>query len=150
MTRERILQVLDAYYDAFNRMDEQGVLGAFTDDATFVDLTMERTMHGPKELSGFLAETWSRSPYFRLEPENILVDGAQAAARVQMSGAAKVGPDGLPRPADVWRIPSTSFFRFDNDKISWKADSWNMLAIPRQLGWFKAVRDLGALKALRA
>lgn len=142
MDRASIQAVLDAYYDAFNSMDKPGVLSAFSKDAEFIDLTMGRNMRGLDELANFIDETWSLSPYFRLEPEEILIDGSHAAVRLIMSGAAKVTASGLPKPDDIWRIPSTSFFKLREHKIFWKADCWNMLAIPKQIGWLKTLPNL--------
>lgn len=137
MNRNDIERTLDRYYDAFNAMDKEGVLAVFTADANFIDLTMSRDMHGLNELSSFIDETWRRSPFFRLEPEDILIDGNNAAVRLFMSGSPGEVGLGEAERSDRWRIPSTSFFRFRDDRICWKADCWNMLSIPRQVGWPK-------------
>ena len=139
MDREMIQAVLDTYYEAFNTMDKDGVLAVFTEDADFIDFTMGRNMKGRDELAAFIDDTWSLSPYFRLEPQIILIDADQVAAQLYMSGAAKVDAAGKPKPGALWRIPSTSFFKFRGDQIYWKADCWNALAIPKQIGWLKTI-----------
>jgi steroid delta-isomerase-like uncharacterized protein len=130
---------LDTYYNAFNTMDKAGVLAVFTEDADFIDFTMGRNMKGRAQLAEFIDETWRLSPYFRLEPQMIVIDDDQVAVQLYMSGSAKVDASGAPIPADHWRIPSTSFFKFRGDQIYWKADCWNMLAIPKQIGWLKTL-----------
>ena len=140
--RAEIHQVLGAYYSAFNSMDKEGVLEAFTEDADFIDLSMGRSMKGRSELAGFIDDTWSLSPYFRLEPEEVLIDGSNVAVRLFMSGAAKIDQSGVPKEGYLWRIPSTSFLRFRDGKIDWKADCWNALAIPKQIGWLKVLPSM--------
>ncbi len=139
MKREAIHAVLDAYYAAFNAKDKQGVLAAFCEDADFIDLTMGRNMKGVDQLAHFIDETWSLSPYFRIEPNQILIDGESVAVLLDMSGSAKVDAGGKPKPGHLWRIPSTSFLKFRDGKIGWKADCWNMLSVPKQIGWIKSI-----------
>ena len=138
-SREEVRRTLQVYYDAFNAMDKEGVLDVFSDDADFIDLTMGRNMRGRQELAGFIDETWSRSPYFRLEPDQILIDENRVAVQLYMSGAAKIDAEGNPSSGHLWRIPSTSFFKFREQKIYWKADCWNALTIPRQIGWLRTI-----------
>lgn len=140
--REQIQTTLNSYYDAFNGMDKEGVLAVFTEDADFIDFTMGRDMKGRDELANFIDETWKRCPYFRIEPEQILIDDDQAAVQLYMSGAGKVDPQGEPRPGYLWRIPSTSFFKFRDNQIFWKADCWNALSIPKQIGWMKTLPNM--------
>ena len=140
--RSQVQSVLDRYYKAFNSMNKEGVLAVFTQDADFIDFTMGRNMKGRDELAGFIDETWRLSPYFRLEPEMIVIDEDQVAVQLYMSGSAKVDAAGNPISADLWKIPSTSFFKFRGDQIYWKADCWNMLAIPKQIGWLKTLPKL--------
>ena len=128
---------LDRYYAAFNTGSKGDVLAAFTADAEFVDLTMGRRMHGPGELARFIDDTWRLSPFFRLEPEQIVHDGAGVAVQLQMSGARLKRGSSEPDPKTLWRIPSVSFFRFRGDQICWKADLWNAMAIPEQIGWLR-------------
>ncbi|WP_379553871.1 nuclear transport factor 2 family protein [Qipengyuania sp. DGS5-3] len=139
MNREETQAVLDVYYKAFNTMDKDGVLAVFTEDADFIDFTMGRNMKGRDELAAFIDETWRLSPYFRLEPEIVVIDDSQVAVQLYMSGAKKVDAAGRPKPGELWRIPSTSFFKFRGEQIHWKADCWNALAIPKQIGWLKTV-----------
>ncbi|MEM6898548.1 MAG: nuclear transport factor 2 family protein [Pseudomonadota bacterium] len=142
MPRDDMLQIMSDYYDAFNAKEPNRVLNVFTTDCEFVDLTMGRNMKGHQQLSAFMTETWKLSPFFKIEPKEILIDGHQAAVRLTMSGASKVEADGTPKNGYLWSIPSTSFFRFDENKICWKADCWNMLAIPKQVGWLKMLPNL--------
>ena len=72
----------------------------------------------------------------------IVIVEDQVAVQLYMSGSAKVDGEGKPAPADLWKIPSTSFFKFRGDQIFWKADCWNMLAIPRQIGWLRTLPKL--------
>lgn len=137
--RDRFHATLDAYYTAFNAMDKQGILSVFTEDAVFIDHTMGRNMKGRGELAGFVDDTWRRCPYFHLEPTQFLIDGDEAAVQLFMSGAAKLDSSGGPKSGHQWRIPSTSFFKFSGTQISWKADCWNALSIPRQIGWLKTL-----------
>lgn len=142
MDRNQIQTTLDAYYTAFNAMDKVGILAVFTEDADFIDYTMGRNMKGRHELAGFIDETWRRCPYFHLDPEQILIDGDKVAVQLHMSGAAKLDESGGPKSGHKWRIPSTSFFKFSGDQISWKADCWNALSIPRQIGWLKTIPNM--------
>ena len=147
MMRQEIQSVLDAYYEAFNANDQAGILSVFSEDAESIDLTMGRNMKGRKGLVEFIDETWSLSPYFKLEPTEVLVEDDSAAVRLFMSGAAKLDRNGAPASGQLWRIPSTSFFKFRDGQICWKADCWNMLAIPKQIGWMKTVPIL--LRSIR-
>ncbi|MEL6371668.1 MAG: nuclear transport factor 2 family protein [Pseudomonadota bacterium] len=140
--RETLQQVMTEYYEAFNAKDRQRVLGVFSENCEFVDLTMGRNMKGHEQLSAFMTETWRLSPFFKIEPIETLFDGGRAAVRLTMSGAPKIDADGTPKAGHLWSIPSTSFFRFEAGKICWKADCWNMLAIPKQVGWLKMLPNL--------
>ncbi len=142
MNRDQIKQVLQDYYSAFNKMDEEKILAVFDPNCDFIDLTMGRNMKGTEELSAFIAETWRLSPYFNIEPQEILIDGESAAVRLIMSGSAKVDKNGQPHSGNIWKIPSTSFIKFRNGVIYWKADCWNMLSIPKQIGWRKSIINI--------
>ncbi|GAB5489672.1 MAG: hypothetical protein Pars2KO_32420 [Parasphingorhabdus sp.] len=139
MNRADIQNVLNNYYHAFNAKDKNRVLASFSHDADFIDLTMGRNMKGLEQLAEFIDETWTLSPYFRIEPEQILIDGDSVAVQLIMSGAKKVDSAGKPHPKSLWRIPSTSFFKLQENLIIWKADCWNALAIPKQIGWLRTI-----------
>ena len=94
--RSEVQSVLDTYYEAFKTMNKAGVLAVFTQDADFIDFTMGRNMKGRDELAGFIDETWRLSPYFRLEPQMIVIDDDQVAVQLFMSGSAKVDAAGDP------------------------------------------------------
>lgn len=137
--RSIIQSALDEYYEAFNTMKKERVLAVFAKDAEFIDYTMGRNMMGRDALAGFIDETWSRCPYFHLEPRQALIDEDRVAVQLVMSGAGKVDAAGEPTPSHLWRIPSTSFFRFREQQITWKADCWNALTISRQIGWLRTI-----------
>lgn len=139
VSRVGVATILDQYYAAFNAGSKQAVLDVFTEDAVFIDQAMEREMNGRDELAGFIDHTWLLSPYFRLEPTQIVIDGSHAAVRLLMSGARAIDAAGRPDPRSHWKIPSTSFFEFREHRISRKEDCWNVLAIPKQIGWLRVL-----------
>jgi steroid delta-isomerase-like uncharacterized protein len=129
------VELISAYYDAFNRGDREGMLALLTDDVAH-DVNQGGRETGKEAFRRFLAHM---DRCYREELSAIVVmaspDGRHAAAEFVVSGTYLATDEGLP-PArgQTYRLPAGTFFDIRDGKIARVTTYYNLKDWIAQVG----------------
>lgn len=121
------IELVQAYYDAFNRGDWEAMLGFLTDDVAH-DLNQGARETGREVFRRFLARM-DRSYSEQLRDIVIMAsaDGTRAAAEYVVHGTYKADDEGLPKATgQTYVLPGGAFFDFEGDRISRVTNYYNL------------------------
>lgn len=79
-------RVVQAFYDAFNRRDIEGVLAAYAPDAVFIEAPADTLMRGTGELRRFYRQQFQLFPRMRLEVRERRVQGRTVVDAILVRG----------------------------------------------------------------
>jgi len=125
--QDRAIELVLAYYAAFNRGDRDGML-ALLDDAVVHDLNQGPRETGRAAFAAFLARM---DACYREQLRDIVVlaslDGDRAAAEYVVHGEYLQGDEGLP-PAtgQKYVLPGGAFFEIRNERIARVTNYYNL------------------------
>lgn len=129
------LDVISAYYDAFNRGDREAMLGLLTDDVAH-DINQGGCEVGKEAFGRFLAHM---DRCYREQLTDIVVmpsaDGRHAAAEFTVHGTYVATDAGLP-PArgQTYSLPAGTFFALEGGKIARVTTYYNLKDWIAQVG----------------
>lgn len=121
------IELIQAYYDAFNRGDREGMLALLTDDVAH-DINQGGRETGKSAFAAFLAHM---DRCYRERLRDIVVmaspDGRRAAAEFVVEGTYLATDEGLP-PANgqTYRLPAGTFFELREGKIARVTTYYNL------------------------
>lgn len=121
------IELVQAYYDAFNRGDWEAMLG-FLSETVVHDLNQGGRETGRDAFRAFLARM-DRSYAEQLRDVVVMVsaDGTRAAAEYVVHGTYKADDEGLPKAAgQTYVLPGGAFFAFDGDRIARVTNYYNL------------------------
>ena len=124
MTR---IELIQAYYDAFNRGDWEAMLGYLSDDVAH-DLNQGHREIGRDAFRTFLARM-DRSYSEQLRDIVVMAsaDGSRGAAEYVVHGIYKADDEGLPKATgQTYVLPGGAFFDFDGDRIARVSNYYNL------------------------
>lgn len=128
-------QLIERYYDAFNRRDIEGFLGLLTDDVVH-DINQGGREVGKEKFRAFL-ERMNRSYEEKIVDLFVMTnaDGSRAAAEFTVLGVYLETDEGLP-PAEGQRytLPAGAFFEIRDGKVARISNTYNLSDWIRQVG----------------
>ena len=121
------VQLVQAYYAAFNRGDAAGMLALLTDDVRH-DINEGDTQTGLDAFRAFLAK---KDAHYRERAEDLVVmatpDGARASAEFVIHGEYLKTDPGLPEAkGQTYILPAGAFFDLKDGKISRVTTFYNL------------------------
>lgn len=126
--------VIEAYFDAFNKGDVQGMLDCLSEDvAHHVNEGQVRT--GKAAFADFCAHM---SRCYEEHLDNMVIfeaeGGARGAAEFVVNGTYLATDEGLPEAkGQRYKLPAGSFFTLENNKISRVVTYYNLADWTRQV-----------------
>lgn len=128
------VQLVQAYYDAFNRGDAAGMLALLTDDVRH-DINEGDTQTGLEAFRAFLAKM---DAHYRERAEDVVVmatpDGTRASAEFVIHGEYLRTDPGLPEAAGQrYVLPVGAFFDLRGGKIARVTNYYNLADWTRQV-----------------
>lgn len=128
------VQLVQTYYDAFNRGDAAGMLALLTDDVRH-DINEGDTQTGLDAFGAFLAKM---DAHYRERAEDVVVmatpDGARASAEFVIHGEYLKTDPGLPEAAGQrYVLPVGAFFDVRGGKITRVTNYYNLADWTRQV-----------------
>ncbi len=121
------IELIQSYYDAFNRGDWEAMLALLDDDVAH-DLNQGPRETGREAFRAFLARM-DRSYSEQLRDIVVMAaaDGSRAAAEYVVHGTYKADDEGLP-PArgQTYVLPGGAFFEFRGDRIARVTNYYNL------------------------
>ena len=123
------IEVIRAYYDAFNRADWEGMLALLTDDVAH-DLNQGPRETGRDAFRTFLARMdASYSEQLRDIAVMASADGTRAAAEYVVHGTYKASDAGLPEArGQQYVLPGGAFFEVRDGRIARVTNYYNLEA----------------------
>ena len=129
------VELIRAYYDAFNRGDREAMLALLAEDVAH-DINQGRLERGKDAFRAFLAHM-DRCYRERLSDIAVMTsaDGRRAAAEFVVEGAYLATDAGLP-PAQgqTYRLPAGTFFAIEDGKIARVTTYYNLQDWIAQVG----------------
>lgn len=131
----------NAYLDAWNRHDGDGVASFFTEDGVFADQALGRQHQGRDAIAGFVrsADAEVSSDY-----KLTLLDSFQAGDRYALvwtfggtNDRANPNPP-LPATGKQFIVKGVSIGRLEGDRITENTDYWNLAELLTQIGLMPA------------
>ncbi|QYX56280.1 nuclear transport factor 2 family protein [Roseovarius sp. SCSIO 43702] len=125
---------IEAYFDAFNRGDIEGMLACLSDDVAH-HVNEGGVRHGKEKFRAF-CEHMSRT--YREELTDLVIfegeDGTRGAAEFVVNGTYLETDEGLPEArGQTYRLPAGSFFSLEDGKITRVVTYYNLADWMRQV-----------------
>jgi steroid delta-isomerase-like uncharacterized protein len=125
----------DAYIEAWNDHDPDGVVEQFADGGTYVDPLFEEPIGG-EEIAEFVRLTAERFPDFRFEQRHVL-DVPEESIRIEewtMHGTHEGMREGLPPTGNTIALDGTSVVEIGADGIREIRGYYDQKELAEQLG----------------
>lgn len=135
MTRIAAIALLNRYYDAFNRGDNQGMLDCLSDDVAH-DINQGARQSGKAAFTAFLAHM-DRCYSERLTDIVVMAndDGTRGSAEFVVHGTYLATDEGLPEAAgQTYVLPAGTFFDLANGAITRVSVYYNLADWTAQVG----------------
>jgi steroid delta-isomerase-like uncharacterized protein len=135
LAQKRSLELIQAYYDAFNRADWPAMLACLADDVAH-DINQGEREVGKAAFRVFLARM-QQSYQERLQSISIAAnaDGSRASAEYMVHGQYLRTDEGLPEATGQrYVLPGGAFFALANGKITRVSNYYNLNDWLRQIG----------------
>lgn len=123
----RAKEVIQAYYDAFNRQDMETFLGLLTDDVAH-DINQGGRQTGREVFSSFMDHM---NRCYRETLTDIVImensDGTRGAAEFTVNGEYLVTDEGLPEAnGQTYVLPAGAFFEIRDGKVARISNHYNL------------------------
>lgn len=128
------LQVVQTYFDAWNRHDATALLASLTTDGVYADPLVPQGVSGPA-LAGYAQGLWEAFPdlHFELAAVGALDDGHVAAQWI-MYGTNTGAFNGLPPTGKSVKVLGADFVEAPDGKVKRVQGYFDSGEVPRQLG----------------
>jgi steroid delta-isomerase-like uncharacterized protein len=125
--------VLDEIAD-LSRGDLEAVLGYYTDDVYFEDVTVPQPCHGKEEMRAFMAEFYRGFPDLHIDVRHCVAGDRTVTAEYDLMGT-HTGPFlGHPPSGRAFRIPAVSVYEHDGRLFTRETVYYDSATMFRQLG----------------
>ncbi len=119
--------LINEYYDAFNRQDMKTFLNCLSDDVVH-DINQGASQHGKEAFTTFMQHM---NRCYKETVKNLVImvseDGASAAAEFTIEGTYLATDSGLPEAkGQHYSLPVGAFFRIKNNKITRVTNYYNL------------------------
>jgi len=135
MTQQAAVELVQRYYEAFNRRDWQGMLDCLADEVVH-DLNQGRRETGRVAFAAFLARMEAS---YREQLRDVVVmasaDGRRAAAEYVVHGEYHHDDEGLPKASGQrYVLPGGAFFEIAEGRIARVSNYYNLQDWIAQVG----------------
>lgn len=132
-------EFMRAYAEAWSSGDAERVLDFLTEDIIYedvpnVDNEWATVSRGQEEMRKALVENFTAMPDFELEIHSVRTTDDGAATEWTMTGTQTGDYPGLPATGRSISVRGASFIRFEEGKIAWDRDYYDMYQFLAQLG----------------
>ena len=110
------------------------LLGLFSEDVVYEDVTMGVVNRGTAELRAFAEGFFSGFPDVTFELRSSFANGTSGGAEWVMRGTHKGDLPGMQATGKRVEVRGASIFEFASDKIRRCSDYWDMATFLKQLG----------------
>lgn len=128
------LEVVQPYFDAWNRRDAEAIIASLTLDGLYADPLVPQGVSGPA-LVGYVQGLWTAFPdlHFELTSASALDDNHVAAQWIMLG--TNTGPfNGLPPTGKSVRVLGADFIEVADGKVKHVQGYFESGEVPRQLG----------------
>ncbi len=128
------LQVVQPYFDAWNRRDAAAIIASLTADGVYADPLVPQGVSGPA-LVGYVQRLWEAFPdlHFELASASVL-DESHVAAQWIMYGTNTGAFNGLPPTGKSIKTLGADFIEVTDGKVKRVQGYFDSGEVPRQLG----------------
>ena len=124
----------DAWLDALNAHDVEGVVACFTDDAVFTDIGTGQVARGRDELRRSVEGLFVTFGDLRIERTSSVTDGTSLAHEFTMSGVHSGSVPGLEATGKSFSTSGAIVCQLRDGKFSRATEYWNMADLLTQVG----------------
>jgi steroid delta-isomerase-like uncharacterized protein len=133
-TDSALEQVLDDWGHYWSTHDMPRLLGLFTDDVVYEDVTMGAVNHGTAELRAFGEGFFVGFPDVTFEVTSRFACGTSGGLEWVMRGTHRGDLPGMPATGKQVNVRGASIIEFAGDRIRRCSDYWDMVTFLKQLG----------------
>lgn len=138
MASAEVNRVFDEWAAAWASHDVERVVGLFTDDCMFEDVTFELSVRGREQLRGLVPAVFAAMPDVIFEVTGGIAGGDGAAIEWVMSGTHKGDLPGMPATGKRFSVRGTTILELQDGKIRRESDYWDAVTFMKQVGLTKA------------
>ena len=138
MASAEMNRVFDNWAAAWASHDAEKVVGLFTDDCMFEDVTFELSVRGKEQLRGLVSAVFAAMPDVIFEVTGGVAGGDRAAVEWVMSGIHKGDLPGMPATGKRFSVRGTTILELQGGKISRESDYWDAVTLMKQVGLMKS------------
>jgi steroid delta-isomerase-like uncharacterized protein len=128
------LQVVQSYFDAWNRRDAAAIIASLTSDGVYADPLVPQGVSG-SALVGYVQRLWEAFPnlHFELASADVM-DESHVAAQWIMYGTNTGAFNGLPPTGKSFKTLGADFIEVADGKVKRVQGYFDSGEVPRQLG----------------
>lgn len=135
MSNTANLETVERCIAAWGRKDAATFLELFSPDIVYDDVPLAKVLRGHDEFKQFYDVSIVAFPDLYMDLIAAVADDTKGAAEWTLSGTFLGETEMMGKPTGKsFEVRGTSFINFDNGKISYLADYWNMVSLTEQLG----------------
>lgn len=123
-----------AWLEAINAHDVQGVLACFTDDAVFTDVGTGQVARGKDEMRAMLEGLFATFSGLRVDLRSAFGDGNSLVHEFTMSGVHSGSVPGLEATGKSFTLPGAIVADLRDGRLSRATEYWNMADLLTQVG----------------
>ena len=138
----RNLDVAFGVHEYWNRGDVEGILEAYDDEITWVNVALEETYAGKAEVRAFLESLFTALPDLRFSADWAIARGDRIAERWSVSGTHRGPFAGIPATGRRFEITGVSLLTMRDGKFLRDEIYSDGGAVLRQLGLMPSLRTL--------
>jgi steroid delta-isomerase-like uncharacterized protein len=129
-------RALDNWAAAWSAGDIDKLLGLFTDDVSYEDVTFGAVSEGKEALRNFAAAALGAFPGMTFEITSTVIAGAGDAGAFEWVWRGKQAKDfpGLPATKTQFEVRGVSFVEFRGEQIRRCSDYWDLATYKKQVG----------------
>ncbi len=128
------LDIVQQYFDAWNRHDADSIVGLFAEAGTYTDPTTGGPLQGTA-IGAYASGLWSSFPDLRFEIVSVNQASDEAvAAQWMMLGTNDGSMMGLPPTGNSVELPGADFVTVKDGKIASVVGYFDSGVLPRQIG----------------
>ena len=123
-----------AWLDALNAHDVEGVLACFTEDAVFTEVGTGQVARGRDELRAMTQGFFATFSDLHIERTSAVTDGTMLAHEFTMSGVHSGSAPGFEATGKSFSLPGAIVAQLRDGLISRATEYWNMADLLTQVG----------------
>lgn len=136
MTRQQIVDRLEAFERAFGQRDLTAMMVPYADDCV-LESRLAGTVTGAAAIAQVFLAWFSAFPDATQSTDEVLIDGDRIVWLVTMTGTDTGGFMGLPPTDKAFRLPMVFILTLKNDKVVHERRVYDFTGMLIQIGVFK-------------